>query len=63
MEFLVHRTWEWENAKKMKFDSLEDLLEFTKQKQQEKESVEGVIISWSEKQKIWKAEIYDGYRE
>lgn len=63
MEFLVHRTWEWENATIMKFDSLEELLEFTKQKQQEKDSVEGLIISWSEYEKIWKAEIYDGYRE
>lgn len=63
MEFLVHRTWEWENAKKMKFDSLEELLEFTKQKQQEKDSVDGLIISWNEYEKIWEAEIYDGYRE
>lgn len=63
MEFKVHRTWEWENATKMKFDSLEELLEFTKQKQQEKDSVEGLIISWNEDERIWDAEIYDGYRE
>lgn len=63
MEFRVCRTWEWENATKMKFDSLEELLEFTKQKQQEKKSVEGLIISWNEDEKIWEAEIYDGYRE
>lgn len=63
MEFKVYRTWEWKNATKMKFDSLEELLEFTKQKQQEKESVEGLIISWDEYEKIWEAEIYDGYRE
>ena len=63
MEFKVHRTWEWENATIMKFDSLEELLEFTKQKQQERESVEGLIISWNEDEKIWEAEIYDGYRE
>ena len=63
MEFLVHRTWEWENATIMKFDSLEELLEFTKQKQQEKDSVDGLIISWNEDEKIWEAEIYDGYRE
>ena len=70
MEFQVYRTWEWENATKMwenatkmKFDSLEELLEFTKQKQQEKKSVEGLIVFWSEHDKIWKAEIYDGYRE
>ena len=63
MEFKVHRTLEWENETSMKFDSLEELLEFTKQKQQEKESVEGLIISWNEDEKIWEAEIYDGYRE
>lgn len=63
MEFQVYRTWKWENATKMKFDSLEELLEFTKQKQQEKKSVEGLIISWNEDEKIWEAEIYDGYRE
>ena len=63
MEFKVYRTWEWKNATKMKFDSLEELLEFTKQKQQEKYSVEGLIISWNENEKIWEAEIYDGYRE
>lgn len=63
MEFKVYRTWEWGNATKMKFDSLEELLEFTKQKQQEKGSVEGLIISWNEYEKIWEAEIYDGYRE
>ena len=63
MEFQVYRTWEWENATKMQFDSLEELLEFTKQKQQEKKSVEGLIISWNEDEKIWEAEIYDGYRE
>ena len=63
MEFKVYRTWEWSNATKIKFDSLEDLLEFTKQKQQEKDSVEGLIISWNEDEKIWEAEIYDGYRE
>lgn len=39
MEFQVYRTWEWENATKMKFDSLEELLEFTKQKQQEKKAL------------------------
>ena len=63
MEFKVYRTWEWENATIMNFDSLEELLEFAKQKQQEKDSVDGLIISWSEYEKIWKAEIYDGYRE
>ena len=63
MEFKVCRTWEWGNATNMKFDSLEELLEFTKQKQQEKDSVEGLIISWNEDEKIWEAEIYDGYRE
>lgn len=63
MEFKVYRTWEWENATKMKFDSLEELLEFTKQKQQEKDGVEGLIISWNENEKIWEAEIYDSYRE
>ena len=62
MEFQVYRTWEWENATKMKFDSLEELLEFTKQKQQEK-CVAGLIIAWNEDEKIWEAEIYDGYRE
>lgn len=63
MEFKVHRTWEWGNETKINFDSLEELLEFTKQKQQEKESVEGLIISWNEDERIWEAEIYDGYRE
>ena len=63
MEFNVYRTWEWESETKMSFDSLEELLEFTKQKQQEKDSVEGLIISWDEDRKIWEAEIYDGYRE
>ena len=63
MEFKVCRTWEWDNATIIKFDSLEELLEFTKQKQQEKDSVEGLIISWDEDEKIWEAEIYDGYRE
>lgn len=63
MEFNVYRTWEWEKETKMKFDSLEELLEFTKQKQQEKEGVSGLIISWDEDGKIWEAEIYDGYRE
>ena len=63
MEFKVYRTWGWNNATNMKFDSLEELLEFTKQKQQEKDSVEGLIISWNEDEKIWEAEIYDGYRE
>ena len=63
MEFKVYRTWEWKNATKMKFDSLEELLEFTKQKQQENDSVEGLIISWNENEKIWEAEIYDDYRE
>lgn len=63
MEFKVYRTWEWNNATKIKFNSLEELLEFTKQKQQEKKSVYGLIISWNEDEKIWEAEIYDGYRE
>lgn len=63
MEFKVYRTWEWSNPTKMEFDSLEELLEFTKQKQKEKNSVEGLIISWNEDEKIWEAEIYDGYRE
>lgn len=45
MEFQVYRTWEWENATKIKFDSLEELLEFTKQKQQEKKSVEAIKYS------------------
>ena len=63
MEFKVHWTWDWESETIMKFDSLEELLEFTKQKQQEKDSVEGLIISWNEDEKIWEAEIYDGYRE
>ena len=63
MEFKVYRTHEWNNATKMKFDSLEELLEFTKQKQQEKYGVDGLIISWDEYEKIWDAEIYDGYRE
>ena len=63
MEFKVHWTWDWESETIMKFDSLEELLEFTKQKQQEKDSVEGLIISWNEREKIWEAEIYDGYRE
>lgn len=63
MEFKVYRTWEWGKATKMSFGSLEELLEFTKQKQQEKDSVEGLIISWNEDEKIWEAEIYDGYRE
>ena len=63
MEFKVHWTWDWESETIMKFDSLEELLEFTKQKQKEKDSVEGLIISWNEDEKIWEAEIYDGYRE
>lgn len=63
MEFKVYRTWEWNNATKMNFDSIEELLEFTKQKQKEKEGVDGLIISWNEDEKIWEAEIYDGYRE
>lgn len=63
MEFKVYRTWEWKNETEMSFDSLEELLEFTKQKQQEKDSVDGLIISWNEDEKIWEAEIYDGYRE
>lgn len=63
MKFKVYRTWEWEHATIMKFYSLEELLEFTKQKQQEKDSVEGLIVSWNEREKIWEAEIYDGYRE
>ena len=63
MEFKVYRTWEWGSETKMEFNSLEELLEFTKQKQQEKDSVEGVIISWNEDERIWEAEIYDGYRE
>jgi hypothetical protein len=62
MEFKVYRTLDWENETKMKFDSLEELLEFTKQKQQEK-GVAGLIIAWNEDEKIWEAEIYDGYRE
>ena len=63
MEFKVYRTLGFENATKIKFNSLEELLEFTKQKQQEKDSVEGLIISWNEDEKIWEAEIYDDYRE
>lgn len=63
MEFKVYRTWDWVSETIMKFDSLEELLEFTKQKQQEKDSVEGLIISWNEDEKNWEAEIYDGYRE
>lgn len=63
MEFKVYRTGEWDKSTKMKFVSLEELLEFTKQKQQEKEGVEGIIISWNEDEKIWEAEIYDDYRE
>ena len=46
----------------MNVDSLEEILEFTKQKQQEK-CVAGLIIAWNEDEKIWEAEIYDGYRE
>lgn len=36
MEFKVYRTWYFDSEIKMKFDSLEELLDFTKQKQQEK---------------------------
>ena len=63
MEFKVYRAWDWGSETKMEFNSLEELLEFTKQKQQEKDRVEGLIISWNEDEKIWEAEIYDGYRE
>lgn len=63
MEFKVYRTWEWGNATKMKFNTLEELLEFTKQEQAKKNSVEGTILSWNEYEKIWEIEIYDGYRE
>ena len=63
MEFKVYSTGERNKVTKMKFVSLEELLEFTKQKQQEKEGVEGLIIYWNEDEKIWEAEIYDDYRE
>ena len=63
MEFKVHRTWEWENATTMKFDTLEELLDFTKQEQAKKDSVEGTILSWDNNEKCWHIEIYDGYRE
>ena len=62
MKARVYRTWDWDNAKEMEFNTLEELLEFTKQKQQEK-CVAGLIIVWNEDEKIWEAEIYDGYRE
>lgn len=63
MEFKVYRTWEWDKATEMEFNTLEELLEFTKQEQAKKKSVEGTILSWNEDEKIWEAEIYDGYRE
>ena len=63
MEFNVYRTWDYENAQKIEFSTLEELLEFTKQKQEEKESVTGLIISYSKDGDCWMAEIYDGYRE
>ena len=62
MKARVYRTWDWDNAKEMEFNTLEELLEFTKQKQQEK-CVAGLIIAWNEDEQIWEAEIYDGYRE
>ena len=62
MKARVYRTWDWDNAKEMEFNTLEELLEFTKQKQQEK-GVAGLIIAWNEDEKIWEVEIYDGYRE
>ena len=62
MKARVYRTWDWDNAKEMEFNTLEELLEFTKQKQQEK-CVAGLIIAWNEDEKIWEVEIYDGYRE
>lgn len=61
MEFNVYRTWEWDNKQKMTFNTLEELLEFTKQEQAKKDSVEGVIVYWYDN--AWNAEIYDGYRE
>lgn len=63
MKAIVHRTWEWENAKEMEFNTLEELLNFTKQEQEKKDSVEGTILSWDNNNKCWHIEIYDGYRE
>lgn len=63
MKFKVYRSWEWDKATEMEFNTLEELLEFTKQEQAKKNSVEGTILSWNEVEKIWEIEIYDGYRE
>ena len=63
MEFKVYRTWEWENATKMKFDSLEELLDFIKQEQADNVSVRGVILAYDKSDDVWEAEIYDNYRE
>lgn len=63
MKFKVYRSWEWDKATEMEFNTLEELLEFTKREQEKKNSVEGTILSWNEVEKIWEIEIYDGYRE
>ena len=52
MEFKVYRTDEWYKATKMKFDSIEELLEFTKQKQQEKKSIHNSNFSDYETRRI-----------
>lgn len=63
MKARVYRTWEWDKATEMEFNTLEELLEFTKREQAKKDSVEGTILSWNKDEKIWEIEIYDGYRE
>ena len=63
MKAIVYRTWEWDEAKEMEFNTLEELLDFTKQEQAKKDSVKGIILSWDNNKKRWDIEIYDGYRE
>ena len=63
MKARVYRTWGYDKAKEMEFNTLEELLDFIKQKQADNVSVKGVILAYDKSGDVWKVEIYDNYRE
>ena len=63
MKFKVCRSSDFFKYHDVEINTLEELLEFTKQEQANDNKVCGVIISWDKEEKIWEAEIYDDYRE
>ena len=63
MKFYVYETWSYDEGEEMEFNTIEELTDFVKDQKGNHKMYEGVIISFSEYQNRWEAEIYCGYRE